>query len=71
MTRFLPVLAIQAPARAVVSDGDYERFEQELAVHLSDFGPNFGAEAGQPVDEAAAQARGDQEEKCQLHAVFQ
>jgi predicted amidohydrolase len=49
MTRFLPVLALQAPARAVVSDGDYERFEQELAVHLSDFGPNFGAEAGQPA----------------------
>lgn len=45
MTRFLPVLAIQAPAQAALASPDYDTFEQALAVELSDFGPNFAPEA--------------------------
>ncbi|MES1939959.1 hydrolase [Salinisphaera sp. T5B8] len=44
MTRFLPVLAIQAPAQSMRDADDTARFEQQLQVHLSDFGPNFGPE---------------------------
>ena len=58
-----PVAIEQARAMATASRGDMTCNSQPSATAMF--------QAGQTIDEAAAQARGDQEEKCQLHAVFQ
>lgn len=41
MSRFLPLLLVQAPARRPGNDAGLEAFEHELATYLSDFGPDF------------------------------
>jgi len=41
MSRFLPLLLVQAPARAPGRDQHLEEFEHEIATYLSDFGPGF------------------------------
>ncbi|MBB5320956.1 carbon-nitrogen hydrolase family protein [Marinobacter oulmenensis] len=41
MSRFLPLLLVQAPARAPGRDPNLDGFEHEMATYLSDFGPAF------------------------------
>ncbi|WP_190294990.1 carbon-nitrogen hydrolase family protein [Marinobacter sp. R17] len=41
MSRYLPLLLVQAPARRPGDDPGLEGFEHEIATYLSDFGPDF------------------------------
>lgn len=41
MSRFLPLLLVQAPARRPEDDAGLKGFEHEIATYLSDFGPDF------------------------------
>ncbi|WP_165856843.1 carbon-nitrogen hydrolase family protein [Marinobacter sp. JSM 1782161] len=41
MSRYLPILLVQAPSRRPGTDASLDGFEHEIATHLSDFGPGF------------------------------